>query len=540
MKRISLILTLAASLVLVAAMAAHAVEITVNGTFDFNFGWSVNPDGFSSKQDMNTRTARYAQPTWNKGGSARGTEEHFIANQRVRTQINFIASENVQGVLFFEIGELQWGNGNGSFATAAGGTRVATNGGGAIGTDGVNIKTRRAYIDFNIPNTELLFRVGLQGLAGPAAVAGSPIIGTSGTDVAAILGIYKINDMVSVAAFWARPWNTNVGTEAVHAYDEIDMFGLLVPVTMKGIGSFTPYFMFANMGTNAVATTSTSGFPGLYTNALGTNLYTAQNGLLRSKYMTAWWLGGAIEFTMLDPLTFGLDVVYGAVDHPSSQFMDRSGWYVAGKVAYKTPWVTPTLIGWWSTGDDSNIYNGSERLPSVDADFNATTFGFAGSGVGGSNTMTGFNYGMASRSDRFDSSAAGTWGLALQFNNISFIEDLTHQIIVAYIGGTNSTRSMQDRRAIAGNPGTPYYNNPSSIYLTTADSMWEVDFNTKYQMYENLAVYCEMGMFDIQRAAYPWRTPENRLNSGFYNANALKLWDTSTAWKLMFGLQYKF
>jgi len=549
MKRLLMTLALAFSLVMVAAVA-QAVEITVNGTFDFNFGFYDNRDLFSSKYDTAPRSATYAQSNTVQNVT-RGTEEHFQAVQRVRTQINFIASENVQGVLFFEIGEQDWGYGNGSMVQSAAvnpggglGTRVGTSGGGAIGTDGINIKTRRAYIDFNIPNTELLFRVGLQGLALPGAAVGSPILGSSGTDMAAILAIYKINDIVSVAAAWARPWNGNTPFDTASGTryqqnDEIDVFALLVPVTLKGIGSFTPYTMFANMGTDAVAQTAFS-FPGLYTNALGTNLMAAQNGLLNNKYMTAWWLGGAIEFTMLDPLTFGMDVVYGSV-YDDQQYMSRGGWYLAGKIAYKTPWVTPTLIGWWSTGDDSNIYNGSERLPSIDADFNATTFGFSGSGLGGGNTLGLGNYGMAGNRGRFDSSAAGTWGIALQLNNISFIEDLSHQIIVAYIGGTNSTRSMRDYRVTAANSRwNPYFNNPSAIYLTTADSMWEVDFNTKYQMYENLAVFCEMGMYDVNRQAYPWRTPENRINSGFYNANALKMWDTSTAWKLMFGLQYKF
>jgi len=533
MKRLMTILTLAIALIMVSAFAAQAVEITANGTFDFNFGWYDNYDLFGSNQDRARRPALYAQGA--NIITPRSTEEKFEARQRVRLQANFIASENVQGVLFFEIGELEWGTGFGSMV-GTGAMRTGTGGGGAIGTDGVNIKTRRAYITFNIPNTELLFQVGLQGLALPAAVAGSPIIGSSGTDMAALLAIYKINDMITVAGFWGRPWNTNHPVDAInHVNDEIDVFGLLVPVTVQGIGSFTPYTMLGVFGTDAVSG-SFGAFPGLYSNAAGTNIFTAQNGLLDTTNMYAWWVGGAFEFTMLDPLTFGLDVAYGSMQDNDS-YMNRSGWYLAGKVAYKTPWVTPTLIGWWASGDDSNIYNGSERMPTIDADFNATTFG--GSGQFGGGSLGRANYALAHKS-KFDSSAAGTWGVALQLNNISFIEDLTHQLIFAYMGGTNSTSSMRDRRANVNGSWNPYYNNPSNIYLTTADHAWEIDFNTKYQMYENLAVFCEMGVLDMERRAYPWRTPENRINSPNYNATNMKLWETSAAWKLMFGLQYKF
>ncbi len=528
MKRLA-ILAIAAALVLGAAMSAQAVEMNVTGTWDFNFGWTTSADGFDSFQDNQAPGARYGNNNSYINGST-GTEDKFDARQRVRTQIDFIASENVSGTLFFEIGDISWGNGNGSYA---GGVRTGPNSGFALGTDGVNIKTRRAYIDFNIPNTELMFRVGLQGLAIPGAVADTPIIGYNGEDVAAILASYKINDMVTVAAFWARPYDVNNPTDPrnLGQNDEVDMIGLLVPITVPNVGSFTPYGLYGIFGTDAVAATAPA-FTGLYTNALGTNIATAQNALLDSDYMYAWWLGTAIEITALDPLTFGLDVTWGTMID-NQRYMTRSGWYLAGKVAYKTPWVTPTLIGWWTSGDDSNIWNGSEKMPSISSGFNATTFGY-----GGGDAMGRFNTTLADPNQN-NATAAGTWGLALQFNNISFVEDLTHQIIVAYVGGTNSPRSMRDTRA-ALVPWSPYFNNMNNTVLTTSDHLWEVDFNTKYQLYENLAVFMETGMFNISRAAGPWRQPENRPNDPSYNNAVVKLYDNSTAWKLMFGLQYKF
>jgi len=160
-------------------------------------------------------------------------------------------------------------------------------------------------------------------------------------------------------------------------------------------------------------------------------------------------------------------------------------------------------------------------------------------GTGGMALRGSQHNGTIANANAFDASVTGTWGLALQLNDISFVQDLTHQIIVAYMAGTNSPRSMRDTRTFDV-AWSPYYNNPSNILLTTSDHAWEIDFNTKYQIYENLAAFCEMGMFDIQRKAGPWRQPENRSTSPGYDRSIARLYHNSTAWKLLFGLQYKF
>jgi hypothetical protein len=511
MKRL-MTLVLALGFVLGSFGLAQATEITANGTFDFSFGWYDNFDLFDSSQDSKIGGQFYG------AGGGEGTEDDFQARQRTRLQVNFIASENVQGVLFFEIGETEWGyteNGN-----------VGGRSGGRFNTDGVNVETRRAYITFNVPNTELLFQVGLQGIALPSAVVGSPIVGSGGTDMAAAVGIYTVNEMVSVAAFWARPYNMDYGYGgSVAQNDEMDLIGLFVPVTVDGIMNVTPYAMYGIFGTDAVAD-SAGNFPGLYSNALGTNSMARNNALMNNDYFYGWWAGLALEFTMMDPLVFMLDVAWGSLDDPTDDMMDRWGWYLAGEIDYKTPWVTPGILAWWTSGDDGDMYDGSERLPTLDANFAATSFGWDGGD-------------LLNNDDVMGTDASGTWGIALLFKDISFVENLTHQVRLAFYGGTNSPYSMRDRRSQTS-PHNPYWNNPSNIMLTTADWAWEVNFDTQYQIYENLAAILETGMVDVQRQAYPWRNPENRRNSGWYNAGVQQLWKTSTAWKLGFGLKYTF
>ena len=447
-------------------------------------------------------------------GLGSGNVTNFQARQRNRLQINFVASENVQGVLYFEIGEIEWGYSNG-------GANKGT--GGRMGTDGVNIETRRAYITFNVPETALLFQVGLQGIALPSAVVGSPIIGSLGTDVASAVGIYTINDMLTVGAFWARPYN---GTAGVGDYsseqldDEMDLVGLFIPVTVDSVLNFTPYTMYASIGSEAYADLD---LPYLETNAYGTKISDAQFNNIDT--FNAWWVGMSLEVTALDPLVFMADVAWGTLD-TDGEYLDRSGWYLAGEVDYKTPWVTPGLLAWWTSGEDDDIYNGSERMPSIDPNFGATTFG------------TDFSE-LLNCNIAFGKDLTGTWGLGLLFKDLSIIENLTHQIRLVFYAGTSSTRSMRDYRN-GSNGWNPYLNNPSGIMLTTADWAWEVNFDSMYKIYENLYAIVETGMLDIQRQAYPWRKVENRINSGDYDSQVRQLWKNSTAWKFAFGLRYKF
>ena len=89
MKHLSTLL-LSAAMFFGAVSAAQAVDIKAKGQFEFAFGWGKNLGG-------------------DKGFNSNGAHQDFIARQRVRTQINFIASEALQGVLMFEIGDTNWG-----------------------------------------------------------------------------------------------------------------------------------------------------------------------------------------------------------------------------------------------------------------------------------------------------------------------------------------------------------------------------------------------------------------------------------------------
>jgi hypothetical protein len=378
------------------------------------------------------------------------------------------ASENVSGPLFFEIGETVWGQAGGA---AGGPANIGQGAGGALSTDGVNIETRRAYIDFTVPNTELKVRMGLQGLALPSAVAGNPVMDA---DVAAIVASYAFNDMFSLTGFWARPLDVDSGDDTnKNSMDEYDLAGLIF--SAKGDGfSVTPYFVYGMIGKDA----------GVEINDV----------VINGDDATAWWGGAAFELTMFDPIVFSADAIYGAVDSDTDA-QEAAGWFLTGKLAYKMDMFTPGVIAWYATGEDDDATDGSERLPFIEpAGFAPTSFGFDGA--------AGILDGAI-----LSATGTGTWGVALVAEDIQFIENVSHVVRVAYIKGTNDEKS-----------GVAFGN------LTEEDSAWEVNFDTNYQIYENLSAAIELGWVKLDLDESVWGAAD----------------DTDDAWKAGVNLTYSF
>ena len=180
MKRLAT-LFLAAGLALFAASGAQAIEFKVSGE------WLMGFNAAEGSLLSHTRQHGARKKADNK--------DIFSAGQRLRLQLDAVASENLSGTVFFEIGDTNWG-------------QAST--GGALGADSTNIiKLKRAYIDWALPNTELKVRMGLQGLPLPFAAGGSAI---HNDDVAGVVANYRFSENVGVTLLWARPYNDNSST----------------------------------------------------------------------------------------------------------------------------------------------------------------------------------------------------------------------------------------------------------------------------------------------------------------------------------------
>ena len=488
MKKLRLMVVLAAMLFATAANADN-IDVKVKGVWDFAFGWADNTN-FRNNRDGNR------------------DNDTFRARQRFRTQINFITSEYLQGVLMFEIGALDWGR--------DGGGKNGPASGGGLDADGVNVKTKRAYLDWIIPNTDVSVRMGLQGVSLPMANGYcNPVFSA---DVAGIVVNSPITDMVGITAFWLRPFNQNLndGSNSVtgdpnYLNDEMDMFGLTLPISGDG-WSVTPWGMYSRIG-----------------NASGYYDYfgVAYAGNEENTGTNAWWAGVSTQIDIFDPLSFGFDVMYG---HQSKADIDLAnvanfadggtgfteygtrGWFFEAALNYKLDWGTPGIFGWYATGDDHDDVKDGQfgRMPVVGTDdgFAPTSFGFPGSYSGiGSDSIVGIT-------------AVGTWGIGLQLADVSFIEDLSHTLRVAYYRGTNDNEVI--RNGNGGFDAVPH-TGAESVYLTDKDSAWEVNFDHKYKIYENLTAVVELGYINLSLDEDTWHNDK-----------------TDDAWKAQVIFRYQF
>ena len=459
MKRIVTLL-LAAGLVLGAAAGSQAADIKAKG--NWTFSWQLGDNNLFEKNG-----------------------DKFTAKQRLRTQIDVIASESLKGVLFLEMGDQNWGS---------------SKDGASLGTDGKIVKVRYSYVDWVIPQTDAKVRMGLQNFSLPGFISNNPILGGGSADGAGITISGQFTENVGASLFWLRAENDNTdGYRGNPSSNAMDFVGLTVPMTFDGV-KVTPWAMYGALGRDS------------FTNGDGVNKYdpvtgelisgpgSVANGLLPTgvdgamlkgadldRHGNAWWVGVASELTYFDPFRFALDAAYGSADMGSIGGFDveRSGWFASILGEYKMDYFTPGILFWYASGDDSNWANGSERMPVVEGSWTASSYGFDD------------NFGRDA-CDMIGLTNDGKMGVYLQAKDISFMEDLTHIFRVGFIKGTNNTEMA--RQGIASPTGT----SGRELYLTTADKAWEVNFDTQYKIYKDLTLAVEVGYINLDLDEKVW------------------------------------
>ena len=454
-------LALAAAMMLGAATGASAIDFKAKGQWLMTFDYGQHGN-FSGKQT----------------GFGTGTDE-FSAQQRVRLQLDAVASEALSGTAFFEIGKTVWGK---------------ESEGGALGADSNNVvKLKNAYIDWMVPQTDLKVRMGIQGLALPGYTMGNQVFFD---DVAAVTLNYQFNENVGVTAFWARPYNDNAGYASwgnnpqdkySNYMDNMDIFALLVPLTFDGVKA-TPWVMYSAIGSGTFNGRDANGRleRGNYDFYGTSGKYAAAGmvsgfgtGSLGSLYGNAIWAGLTGEVTLWDPFRIAWDFTYGSVAYDNETW-NRQGWMASLLLEYKLDWATPGLYGWYSSGDDDDTGNGSERLPSIST--NNLNNGFSNFAFNG-NPYNPRAEGVLSYN------MSGTWGIGARLKDMSFLEDLKHTLYVNFIGGTNNTdmAAAVDRANIGGYGAAGF----DPIYMTTEDYALEIGLSNSYKMYDNFTIFLD-------------------------------------------------
>lgn len=479
MKKLATLL-LAAGLVFGMSTGASAIDFKAKGLWIMAFDYGQN-GGF---------TGGNGQTGYARNGIGSG-EDEFEARQRVRLQLDAVASESLSGTVFFEINNT-WG-------------RHDT--GGALGADQTDrIALKNAYLDWVVPETDLKVRMGIQGMALPSFTTGSNVFND---DVAGIVLSYKFNDNAALTALWARPFNdnynstyyTSISSYRTNYMDNVDTVALILPLTFDGV-KVTPWGMYTAIGPNAtigdltkLSKLASSGYivPGMLP-AFGA-LHKDGTAVTKrlDSYGDAWWAGLTGEVTTFDPFRIAWDFNYGSVAYDDGHY-DRKGWLASLLFEYKLDWGIPGLYGWYASGDDNDPSNGSERMPSFSNSNNNN--GFASFAFNG-NPLIG------ERDRVLSTNMTGTWGIGARLKNVSFVEDLKHTLRLNYIGGTNNTTMA--KKYMTGTHGGLY--NASStrvsgpiggpaagldpLYLTTQDGAVEIGLTTEYQMYENFKIYMD-------------------------------------------------
>ena len=493
-------LALACVFALGTVCSAQAIDVKVGGQWDFTFGWTsnINKGGasFISNGDRNSGK----------------NSDNFAARHRARTQIDFIASENLSATLLFEIGDINWGR------DSAAGNKSGRGSGGDLDADGVNVETKRAHLDWMIPTTDVKIRMGIQGFHLPWAYGGAGANPILANDGAGITVSTPIVDGIGITAFWLRAFDANDSDGNHNEMDETDIFGITLPITAIDGVRIVPYGVYAAIGADSGFWEYTDGTPArsaLPTGVAGTNW--------RGTDANAWYAGVAFNLDVFDPLTFAFDAMYGHLNGGDDNYADStpgsSGWLIDAALRYKLDWGTLGLFGWYGSGDDEDAIDDMKfgRLPVLGYDWGAgyTSFGFDGAKAG------------ISTDNVVSLSGIGSWGVGLEIADMTFVEDLSHTIRVAYYRGTNDADLVKNNQDDFDNR----YNNimffGDRMYLTDEDSAIEVNFDHKYQIYENLAAFLELGYIHMSLDDDTWK----RTNQGD---------DTSDAWKAQLSFQFKF
>ncbi|MBF0482514.1 MAG: outer membrane homotrimeric porin [Desulfovibrionaceae bacterium] len=506
-----------------AAAASAETEVVMSGDARIHAN-IVTHENFTP---WNARGMNYytGAPQAAIAGISPGTasEENFTIWERFRLKTDFIANETLMFRLGIRVNNVAWG------ASLA------------VDNPPVAIDVNQAYLKFFIPNTQAQVSAGYMPLALPQSkiFGGSLILDTqwgNTSAAAAVVDIPVVTDTFAIKAGYTRLlsgaadfYAGGVGTNATTPVaDAVDLFFLALPVTIDGFQAI-PWASYANAGRMAnwsgllggTALGPTAAW-GEVDSSVSMNMVSAASAKLAatSGFNSMWanqsnsyyWFGLPLNITALDPVNFYADVLYGAGAMDDRSQSKRSGWFIDAGVEYTgLSFMKPQLMGWWSTGENGSLNDGSERIPFARSFWN----------VGGSFLYSG--NATAFTRNTLLCNPAGSWGLALSFKDISFVKDLTHRLTIAVVNGTNSPSWA---RAVASSGLGGIYATMGKD-LTTDEWLVGVNFDHMYKIYDNLDAILELGWADVSGLRGSVWGPRNVNNAG-------------DAWKVAFGLRYTF
>ena len=438
-------------------------------------------------------------PTWQ--GAGKRTEDRFQIWERFRLRADFRANEALKFRLGLKVEDI-WGHG----------TLTAAN-------PEVALQVYEAYLQFKWPGSDVSVTAGLQPCGFPQSsfFNGSPIFDAKATGLAVVAPLVPERLTLVLAYTRTIASSRTYEPDLQQIYRNQEGYAIILPVTLPGLTA-KPFFDFSVGGKGAYYITDGGWAEGLISAGL---LAQAPAGW-KDNFINVFWAGLPVEVTALDPFRFYADVLWGHVGINEYQKNQREGWFmdVAAEYAGFDAFV-PQVFGWWSTGEDSSMRNGSERMPVYFPghydDKESTQAWNAGNSFlfdGGQEFGKGSNMTV---------SPAGNWGFGASLNKIKLLDRLEQRLTAVYVRGNNAPRAIRDANAILGS-------NPLFVMgrdLTVNEWIVGVNCDSKYSLYDNLALILETG----------WAVPGAFQKSVWGARLANKAED---AWKVAFGLKYTF
>jgi hypothetical protein len=435
-------LALAALLALFTVPAAAQTQIRLYGDFRAH-GTFIENQNFTG---------------WNATGTQ--TQDTFALWQRLRLHADLDNGENLGFRLGLWVNNQTWGTG---YLTAA--------------NPAPAIVPNQAYLRFTVPDTAVTVTAGYQ----PVSLPHTPLFYDSiilssdsgNIDTAAlIVSAPLVSDVLTASLGYARLVDTNrtYDTTTTQVGDEFDLGLATAALTLPGL-ALNPYGAAGIIGKNAT-------LPGSMNNTMRSAGSFLSPAGYADNQVPALWAGTAVTVDRFDPIRLYADVAYGDAGFGDRSRNRRQGWFADVALEYTGFSVfTPQLMGWWGSGEDASLGNGSERLPTI-----VTAWGPAGSFLFNANqdlTMASLN-----------TTPQGSLGVTLNVNAISVIPKLTSLAAVSYATGTNSPAGL--RRAVAATGGAGQYVTMGQD-LAQGESLFSVASEHVYSLYDSLDLIGETG-----------------------------------------------
>lgn len=429
---------------------------------------------------------------WNADGTQTADTMNFW--QRMRLHVDLAANENLAFRLGLRVNNQTWGHGT---LTAANPTTA--------------IEPYQCYLQFTLPDTAIKVTAGYQPLSLPhtSVFYDSVVLGTdSGNSDAAALVVSAplLEDRLGVTAGYARLVDTNrtYDTTTTQVGDELDLTFVTLPVTISGT-HITPWGAVAILGRAA-------DLPDSMSNSLRAAGSSITPTGFADNQNAAFWTGFTLTADLPMPLKLYADAVYGDAWAADRERCRRRGWFADAALEYTGfTMVAPQLLGWYGSGEDSGLSNGSERLPTLN-----TEWGPAGSFL--------FNADQYLTQAAMNTTPQGSMGLVLNFSKISIVPRLTSLVAFSYATGTSSPAGLRKAVAVTGGPGS-YVTMGED--LAQGENLYSVACEHVYALTYAVNLIGELG----------WAHPEG-LHSSIWGHRMVN--QAGDAWQAALGIIYTF